>query len=274
MELTKDTKHLGADTGLISILHSWGQSMSQHPHLHCIMPAGGLSFDKKHWVHITKPNGFFIHNKILSQKFKGKYLALLKQIFNKGELSFYGNTTQYGKVEKFDDLLTKLRDKKWVVNVQKPFGNPEKVLEYLSRYVFRIAISDNRIRRIENGKVHFNWKNNHTNKFGVMKLDIDEFIRRFLQHALPKGFFKVRYYGILANRSRKKNIEICKTLLAEEKDEAKAEAIEDGKTVWEKVDNIWDEILETIKTYKKPNCPVCKKGHMRFAGIVPLKVPG
>jgi hypothetical protein len=162
-----------------------------------------------------------------------------------------------------------LKQKDWVVNIQAPFGNPEKVLGYLSRYVFRIAITERRIKEVRNGKVLFSWKDYRSGLFKEMKLDIDEFIRRFLLHVLPKGFLKVRYYGIFTNKYRKQNIETAKALLAQEALDRKEEAIQDGERVWEKQDTVWEEIRACIKNYRKPNCPVCKKGHLHFAGMVP-----
>ena len=268
LELSKDTKHLGADTGLITVLHTWGQNMMEHPHLHCIMPSGGLSFDKEHWVHPNKKKKFFIHVKVLSAKFRGKFLALLKEAYDKGELEFKGKLASISGKVQFRDFTYLLSQKDWVVNIQAPFGSPEKILEYLSRYVFRIAITDRRIIEVKDGKVHFSWKDYRTGSFREMKLDIDEFIRRFLLHILPKGFFKVRYYGIFSSRSRKQNIETAKVLLEQEAQGQNEEAIEDGKQPWEKQDTVWGEILECIRNYKQPNCPQCKKGRLHFAGIV------
>jgi len=142
LELTKDTRHLGADIGLITVLHTWGQNMTEHPHLHCIMPAGGLSFDREHWVHIPDKNNFFIAGKVLSKKFRGKFLDLLKQEYDKGKLVLTGKLTDIKGPVKFNRMLTLLYQKDWVVNVQAPMGKPEKILEYLSRYVFRIAIQN------------------------------------------------------------------------------------------------------------------------------------
>jgi hypothetical protein len=268
IELSKDVKHLGADVGLITVLHTWGQNMMEHPHLHCIMPAGGLSFDKEHWVHTNKKDGFFIHFKVLSAKFRGKFLDLLKQAYNKGGLEFKGKLTPLSGKVQFTNFTKSLYLKDWVVNIQSPFGKPEKVLEYLSRYVFRIAITDRRILEVKDGKVRFSWKDYRTGLFREMKLDIDEFIRRFLLHLLPKGFFKVRYYGIFSCRYRKENIETVRQLLGQEAENKKEEALDDGDRVWEKQDTVWNEILGAIRNYRQPNCPQCKKGHLHFAGIV------
>lgn len=268
LELCGDTRHLGADTGLITVLHTWGQNMIEHPHLHCIMPAGGLSFDRQHWVHTTKKDNFFIHYKVLSRKFRGKFLDLFNQAYQKGELVFKGSLASLGGKVNFSALTDRLYKMEWVVNIQAPFGNPEKVLEYLSRYVFRIAITDRRILDVEDGKVRFSWKDYRTGLFREMKLDTDEFIRRFLLHVLPEGFFKVRYYGIFSSRHRKENIEKAKQLLAQEAESKKEEALEDGTRVWEKQDTVWNEILKLIGTFRQPNCPACKKGRLHFAGIV------
>lgn len=266
LELAKDPKHLGADTGLITVLHTWGQNLKEHPHLHCIMPAGGLSFDKEHWVHTDKKDDFFVYYKILSDKFKGKFLSFLEEAFVKGKLNLKGALKQKTH---FNNFRWKLKQKEWRINIQTPFDKPEKVLEYLSRYVFRIAISNNRIIKVENGKVFFTWKNNRTNRFGKMALEIDEFIHRFLLHVLPKGFFKVRYYGIFANRYRKKNTQIVKLLLQKEQENLQQEKQEDGERIFIKKHTFWDEIWPQIKQYKQPNCPICKKGRLRFAGVVP-----
>jgi hypothetical protein len=274
LELAKDTKHLGADTGLITVLHTWGQNMMEHPHLHCIMPAGGLSFDKKHWVNIRKKNNFFVHFKAISRKFRGKFLDFFQKAYSNHELVLKNKLKSFSVKRNFDALLNLLYKKDWVVNIQKPFAHPQKVLEYLSRYVFRIAISDRRIKKVENSIVYFSIKDYKRNGvFRDMKLEINEFIRRFLLHVLPKRFLKVRYYGIFANACRKVNILISKELLQQQTDEQKQEDMEDGKQIWEKQDTIWSEIMEKIKTRIKPNCPVCKNGLMRFAGLIPDNPP-
>ncbi len=157
----------------------------------------------------------------------------------------------------------------WVVNIQKPFGSPQKILEYLSRYIFRIAITDRRIIEMKDGKVLFSWKDYRSGEFRKMKLEINEFIRRFLLHVLPPGFFKVRYYGIFSCRFRKENIAKAKNLLKQEKEDWQQECSEDGQTIFEKQDTVWNEILQKIQEYKKPNCPKCGKGRLRFAGIAP-----
>jgi hypothetical protein len=270
LELARDVKHLGADTGLITVLHTWGQNMMEHPHLHCIMPAGGLSFEREHWVHTNKKNNFFVYYKVLSDLFRGKYLALLQQAFDKGQLSFNDGRIRKLAIRKnFDNFTWKLKEMSWVVNIQKPFGSPKKVLEYLSRYIFRIAITDRRIIEVKDGKVLFSWKDYRTMQYRKMKLEVGEFIRRFLLHVLPPGFFKVRYYGIFSSRYRKENIASAKELLEQEKEDWQQEQLEDGKLVFEKQDTPWEDILKSIQKYQKANCPKCRKGRLRFAGIAP-----
>jgi hypothetical protein len=268
LELCKDPKHLGADAGLITVLHTWGQNMKEHPHLHCIMPAGGLSFDREHWVHVPDKNNFFIAGKVLSKKFRGKFLDMLKQSRDKGNLEFHGKLAGIKGPVQFNRFLTPLYQKQWVVNVQKPMGKPERILEYLSRYVFRIAITDRRIIEVKDDKVLFSWKDYRTGRFHRMKLEVDEFIRRFLLHLLPRGFFKVRYYGILSSRYRKQNIETAKKLLEQETETKKEEELEDGERILKKQDTVWTEILECIRNFRQPNCPACRKGRLRFAGLV------
>lgn len=269
LELCSDAKLLGADTGLIAVLHTWGQNMMEHPHLHVIMPNGGLSKEKDQWVEPQKKqyNDFFIHYKVVSRKFRGKFLSLLKKAYAENQITIKGNLkNNIDQHATFNQFITALFEKEWVVNIQRPFGRPEKVLEYLSRYVFRIAITNRRILKIENGRVLLSWKDYRTNTFRKMWLDIDEFIRRFLLHILPKGFFKVRYFGIFSSRYRKSNIEIAKKLITEQAECKAQEKIEDGETVWLKQDTVWNEIVKMINAYKPGNCVCCKKGIMRYFG--------
>jgi len=270
LELSRDSRHLGADIGLIAVLHTWGQNMMEHPHLHCIMPSGGMSFDKEHWVHTRKKNGFFIHYKVLSEKFRGKFLDLFKHAYLNQKLELKGSLSLLVSKVNFSAFLDRLYLKQWVVNIQKPLGSPEKILEYLSRYVFRVAISDRRIIQMKDGQVLFSWKDYRSGGlFRKMKLNRDEFIRRFLLHTLPQGFFKVRYYGLFASRMRRQNIDLANSILAQEALERNQESLDDGCCVWEKQDALWNEILQMILNYRKPNCPLCHKGRLHFAGIVP-----
>ena len=270
LELAKDPKHLGADTGLITVLHTWGQNMMEHPHLHCIMPAGGLSFDKSHWVHMGNNDKFFVHYKVVSAKFRGKFLDYFQNAFNNKQLNFKGKIKKPGNKKQFSQLKYMLYNKQWVVNIQPPFACPEKILEYLARYVFKIAITNSRIIKIKGTRVYFRMKDNkNTGIYRLTSLEINEFIRRFLLHILPKQFFKVRHYGIFTNNVRKKNISLAKSLLENETILKKEEDMEEGTQTWDKQENsIWGQVLEMIINYKKPNCKVCKKGRMVFAGII------
>lgn len=275
IELSSDIKHMGANTGLISVLHSWGQNMMEHPHLHCIMPAGGLSFNKEHWVHSKhkKDKHFFVSYRILSAKFKGKYLALLQKAFDNKQIRFNKDIKPYGGSKKFATLINVLYKLKWVVNIQKPFGSPAKVLEYLSRYVFRIAITNKRITQIKDGKVTFTWKDYKTDGvFREMTLDINEFIRRYLLHLLPNGFFKIRYHGIFSNGHRKKNIKLAKLLLKQEQELDIEQQIEDTGKAMQSHDEIWNNLMQMVLAYKPNNCKKCNKGRMVFAGIADGKI--
>ncbi len=181
----------------------------------------------------------------MSKKFRGKFIDLLKQEYDKGKLVLTGKLTDIKGPVKFNRMLTLLYQKDWVVNVQAPMGKPEKILEYLSRYVFRIAITDRRIPEVKDGKVLFSWKDYRTVSYRQMKLETDEFIRRFLLHVLPKGFFKVRYYGIFSSRYRNGNIETARKLLEQEAEDKKEEALEDGTVVWEKQDTVSPTRIKT-----------------------------
>jgi hypothetical protein len=233
------------------------------------MPAGGLSFDKSHWVHIGNKDEFFVPYKVISRKFRGKFLDFFNQAVSKKEIRFIGKNKEFNSKKNYNKFKDSLYKKEWVVNIQAPFASPEKVLEYLSRYVFRIAITDRRITKISGNKVFFRIKDYRKGGiFREISLEINEFIRRFLLHILPKRFFKVRYYGIFNNRSRKENIALAKSHIENEKELKKEESLEDGASLSEKNENsIWKEILDKITTHKKPNCPACKKGRMQFSGM-------
>ena len=266
LELAADPKHLGAETGLLAMLHTWGQSMIEHVHLHCIVPAGGFTGDKAHWVHCRED--FFVSVQVVSALFKGKFLDMMKQAYSQGQLQFKGSIAGMAFKKNFQALLDQMYNKKWVVNIQPPFGRAEKVLEYLSRYVHRIAITDRRILSVKDDKVLFSWKDYRSMRYGKMKLPVEEFIRRFLLHLLPEGFQRIRYYGIFTNRIRKENIHKAKECIQAEEALRDEQRQEDGQRPWEKQDSVWEEILQKILTWKKPNCPSCKQGRLVFAGQV------
>jgi hypothetical protein len=212
LEVARDQRHLGAEIGFFSVLHTWNQRLSLHPHVHCVIPAGGLSLDHTHWV--TSPNRFFLPLKVLSRVFRGKFVAALKQAFQNGRLSLHGNLALLAQPKTFAAWLRPLFRKDWVVYAKPPFGGPQYVLQYLGRYTHRVAISNHRLVSFTDGKVTFRWRDSaHNNEQKFMTLPLDEFLRRFLLHVLPKGFVRIRNFGFLANRRRATLLPFCFQLL-------------------------------------------------------------
>jgi hypothetical protein len=212
-QIAADPRHLGAEIGFIAVLHSWGQNLHHHPHVHCLVPGGGLSLDGTRWVS-CRP-GFFLAVRVLSRLFRRLFLEYLQASFEAGELAFFGGLAVLtGKIA-FTRRLAELRRVKWVVYAKRPFAGPEAVLAYLGRYTHRVAISNTRLIALADGRVSFRWRDyRHHNKSKVMTLAADEFIRRFLLHALPDGFHRIRHYGFLANRHRADKLALCRRLLA------------------------------------------------------------
>ena len=209
-ELATDKKYLGAALGFTSILHTWGQNLMHHPHIHCIVPGGGLSPIGK-WVSSRKK--FFIPVKVLSRKFRGKFLYYLKQLYYKNKLKFYGSQQYLCNNNEFEKLLSSIYSKEWIVYCKPPFKEAACVVEYLGRYTHRVAISNNRIVNIENGNVTFRWRDyKDSSKCKLMTVSADEFIRRFIIHILPSGFMKIRHYGFLGNRNKTTKLNLCKHL--------------------------------------------------------------
>jgi len=212
LEVARDQRHLGAEIGFFSVLHTWNQKLSLHPHVHCVIPAGGLSLDHTRWV--TSPNRFFLPLKVLSRVFRGKFVAALKQAFQNGRLSLHGNLALLAQPKTFVAWLRPLFRKDWVVYAKPPFGGPQYVLQYLGRYTHRVAISNHRLVSFTDGKVTFRWRDSaHNNEQKFMTLPLDEFLRRFLLHVLPKGFVRIRNFGFLANRRRATLLPFCFQLL-------------------------------------------------------------
>ena len=213
LEVAADPRHLGAEVGFLSVLHTWGQNLQHHPHLHCVIPAGGLSADHTRWIQPRYP--FFLPIKVLSRVFRGKFVAGLRRAFQQGELGFYGDQKFIQDPKQFRALLRSLFRQDWIVYVKPPFGGPEYVLHYLARYTHRVAISNHRLVAFQNGQVTFRWKDYaQGNKKRKITLTADEFLRRFLWHVLPKGFVRIRFSGFLANRRRATLLPICRQLLA------------------------------------------------------------
>ncbi len=257
LSLGRDPKHLGGDIGIIAVLHTWGQTLMDHPHLHCIVPGGGLSEDGKKWKSSKKSkfNQFFIHVNVISDLFKKKFLRYLKKAYSNNELQFCDSIASLQYRNSFKNFLNKLYEKKWVTYCKHPFHGAKQVIEYLGGYTHRVAISNNRIKRIEEGKVVFDYKDYRDSKRKEMRLSPVEFIRRFMFHILPEGFFKIRYYGILSSRKKKVTLKICIGILTRSTNNQPV----DGTT--------------TPKT-REWVCPKCNTGNMIAYPIIYCKAPG
>ncbi len=211
--IAADPKHLGAEIGFLAVLHTWGQNLHHHPHVHCVVPGGGPSLDGTRWI-ACRPS-FFLPVRVLSRLFRRLFLETLQTAFEAGELSFFGELAELARPAAFTEGLTKLRRVEWVVYAKPPFGGPEQVLAYLGRYTHRVAISNSRLVSLTDGRISFRWKDyRHHGKPKIMTLDADEFIRRFLLHTLPDGFHRIRHYGFLSNGHRATKLTICRKLLA------------------------------------------------------------
>ena len=210
--IAADPKHLGAEIGLIAVLHTWGQNLHHHPHVHCIVPGGGPSPDGTRWI-ACRP-GFFLPVRVLSSLFRRLFLQQLDAAFEAGRLHFFSALTTLADPANFARLLAELRRVDWVVYAKRPFGGPEQVLAYLGRYTHRVAIANSRLIKLEDGRVSFRWRDYRQNaKNKVMTLTAEEFIRRFLLHALPDAFQRIRHYGLLANGHRADKLALCRRLL-------------------------------------------------------------
>ena len=213
LELAANPKHLGAEIGMLSVLHTWGQTVQHHPHAHYVVPAGGLSPDHARWVH-GRSGKFFLPVKALRKVFRGKFHQALKAAFHAGKIQFYGDLEYLNDPKRFRAFLRSLFRKHWVVYSKPPFGGPQYVLEYLARYTHRVAISNHRLVSLADGQVTFRWKDYaHGSQQKLMTLDVDEFLRRFLVHTLPRRFVRIRFYGFLAPRRRGSLLPLCRKLL-------------------------------------------------------------
>jgi hypothetical protein len=214
LTIARDPKHLGAEIGFFAILHTWGQNLLHHPHVHCVVAGGGPSPDHERWVS-CRP-GFFLPVRILSRLFRRLFLEALQKAFQQGKLQFFGELESLRDEAVFLESMAPLRQREWVVYAKPPFGGPQQALEYLGRYTHRVALSNERLLTVDQGEVTFQWKDyrqqpkQHSRR---MTLSADEFIRRFLIHTLPPGFQRIRYFGFLANRFRKQKLALCRQLL-------------------------------------------------------------
>ena len=212
LELARDPKHLGADIGFLGVLHTWGQNLEHHPHVHYIVPAGGLALDASRWID-SSPR-FFLPVHALSRVFRGKFVAGLKQLVAENKLQFHGSQKHLAAPGCFPSLLRQLYQQDWVVYAKAPFGGAEHVLNYLARYTHRVAISNHRLVAFENEHVSFRWRDYaHGGKKKVMTVSAHEFLRRFLLHVLPSGLVRIRHFGLFANRRRRAALQRCRALL-------------------------------------------------------------
>jgi hypothetical protein len=210
--IAADPKHLGAEIGVVAVLHTWGQNLQHHPHVHCVVPGGGPSLDGTRWI-ACRP-GFFLPVRVLSRLFRRLFLEDLRAAFDAGKLGFFGDLLDLAAPSAFARRLAELRRVEWVVYAKPPFGGPEQVLAYLGRYTHRVAIANSRLVSLAEDRVAFRWRDyRHHGKAKVMRLGADEFIRRFLLHTLPDGFHRIRHYGLLANGHRAEKLALCRKLL-------------------------------------------------------------
>ena len=208
LEVARNPRHLGAEIGFFSVLHTWNQKLQLHPHVHCVIPAGGLSLDGRRWIQ-SRPR-FFLSIHVLRRVFRGKFVAGLNSAFQRGQLHLSGDLASLAQPERFASWLRPLFRKDWVVYSKPPFGGPEYVIHYLGRYTHRVAISNHRLVSFKNNQVTFRWRDSaHHNEQKLMTLALDEFLRRFLLHVLPKGFVRIRHFGFLANRRRAQSLPLC-----------------------------------------------------------------
>lgn len=251
LTIAADPKHLGAKIGVLAILHTWGSNLQYHPHIHCVIPGGGLSSRQKKWIACRMD--FFLSVKVLSRVFRGKMLDFLWRAFRSGDLKFTGKHSELNDADHFDQFLEESRKSDWVVYCKPPFGSPSLVLRYLGRYTHRIAISNHRILNVQNGKVTFRWKDyKRKNLDATMTLDAPEFIRRFLLHVLPKGFVRIRSYGLLSNSSP--DLITCRKLLI-----SNIDVSNEGKV---HEDQDWKKRYENLTGQSLDCCPRCHQGQM------------
>jgi rubredoxin len=234
LEVARNPLRLGAEIGFFSVLHTWNQKLELHPHVHCVVPAGGLSLDHTRWVRSRK--NYFLPKEVLREAFRGKFVDALKQAFQNGQLNFHGDLTLLAQPKIFAAWLRPLFQHDWVVYLKRPFGGPEYVLQYLGRYTHRVAISNHRLVSFADGQVTFRWRDSaHHNEQKLMTFSLDEFLRRFLLHILPQGFVRIRNFGFLANRRRATTLPLCFHLLGSTQPpqaEQNSPSTEDSPELW------------------------------------------
>jgi hypothetical protein len=261
-QIAADPKHLGAEIGILAVLHTWGQNLQHHPHVHCVVPGGGLSPNGSRWI-ACRP-GFFLPVRVLSRVFRGKFLALLRNAFDRRRLSFYGKLSELSDPWQFQQRMAASVHTDWVVYAKPPFGGPAQVLKYLARYTHRVAIANRRLVVLEDGKVRFLWKDYaHGGREKTMTLDASEFLRRFLLHVLPSGFVRIRHYGFLSNRLRHEMVPVCRALLS-------SDSASDCPSTCPPLEPVVTD-MELVPTAV---CPQCGKGRMVVVEELPRTLIG
>lgn len=255
-KLGADPKRLGGQIGMLAILHTWGQNLSQHIHIHCLVPSGALSLDGKCWI--KGKSNYLFPVKALSRLFRGRYVSELRQAYEAKQLKFEGNSAQLKIAISFEKFLAALMKQDWIVYAKEPFAGPEQVIKYIGNYTHRIAISNRRIIKVVDGEVTFKWRDYaYGNKEKIMTLKAEEFIRRFMVHVLPSGFMRIRHFGFLANTCRKNNIEhiysACKI----------AQPINPGPPISTL------ELIQRITGIDITQCQKCCEGRLNIVRIVP-----
>jgi hypothetical protein len=255
--IAADPKHLGAQLGFFAILHTWGQQLVHHPHLHCVVPGGGLSPDGQRWIacRCSKKNGkhFFLSVKVLSARFRHLFRDALLEAFQQGQLSFFGDLTRLSHPEAFRRWLHQASHRRWVVYAKRPFGGPAQVIEYLGRYTHRVAISNHRLLSIQDGKVSFRWKDyRHGGVEKTLSLEAVEFLRRFLLHVLPRGFVRIRHFGFLANCHVEEKILRCRQLLH----------VDPASLLLPTPPADWPTLFHQLTGQRLDLCPLCQQGRL------------
>ena len=260
LEVAANPIHLGAEVGVLAVLHTWGQNLTLHPHVHCVVTGGGLSLDGSRWV--AGRDDFFLPVRVLSRVFRGKFLSGLRAAFLRGRLRFPGEWAPPDRSDRFNALLSEVVRTEWVVYAKPPWGGPATVLKYLARYTHKAAISNHRLVDLAHGRVRFRWKDYaHGGRPGILTLDSVEFVRRFLMHVLPSGFVRVRHYGLLANRHRQEKLARCRELLG-------MAVTPPADTALSAPDPVLATATETTVTPTRV-CPRCGAGRMVVVGEFP-----
>jgi predicted Zn-ribbon and HTH transcriptional regulator len=261
LEIARDPKRLGARIGFLAVLHTWGQNLFHHPHLHCVVPGGGLSEDGQTWIACRK--GFFLPVRVLSRRFRTLFLKELAAAYVGGELALPGDLSSLAEPAAFDHLVASQRKLEWVVYSKEPFGGPSHVLAYLGRYTHRVAISNDRILGVEGGRVSFRYKDYRDgNADKVMTLDAREFLRRFFLHVLPGGFVRIRHFGLFANRTRRQSLSRCRSLLDPDGCPSSVVTAEAPVSAIQR-DAAYPPDSGDVERHEAKRCPACSSGRLQ-----------